>query len=386
MQLDYATIYVMAVTFCVPLAIVLFVAWRGNRAEPALAWWSGTFAVTIVGLSLLGLRGLIPDLITIDFANALVLLGAAFGLVGARAFNGRTTPILLIFLPPGLWAFACRIPEFYDSMSWRVAGYSLIHSAVAAAIAIEFWRGRADRLKSRYMLVGACLLLSAFYASRIVFAYLMPMGEPRQYSDTSIWFALTILGPTIVGAMIAILVVTIAKERVEAEQRYLAEIDPLTLVPNRGATLTRARASIAAPKCRSAAVLLFDLDHFKQINDRYGHPAGDEVLRTFAMVAAGQLREEDIFGRIGGEEFLALLTNADQDGAIAAAERIRAAFSVIRIEGSSARIPATVSIGIAVADETGLDIDLLLGTADKALYRAKESGRNQVHAVRSAAA
>jgi diguanylate cyclase (GGDEF)-like protein len=124
------------------------------------------------------------------------------------------------------------------------------------------------------------------------------------------------------------------------------------------------------------SVLVFDLDHFKAINDKNGHATGDAMLQLFAKTARETLRATDIVGRLGGEEFVALLPSTAVEAAVAA-ERVRAAFAVASIARDGRRIAATVSIGVASASPA-TSIDLLITHADDALYRAKGNGRNRV--------
>ena len=124
------------------------------------------------------------------------------------------------------------------------------------------------------------------------------------------------------------------------------------------------------------SVLAFDLDHFKAINDRSGHATGDAMLQLFAKVARETLRATDIIGRLGGEEFVALLPSTAVEAAIAA-EWVRAAFAVASIVRNGRHIAATVSIGVA-SGSPATAIDLLITRADGALYRAKDNGRNRV--------
>jgi diguanylate cyclase (GGDEF)-like protein len=124
------------------------------------------------------------------------------------------------------------------------------------------------------------------------------------------------------------------------------------------------------------SVLVFDLDHFKAINDKSGHATGDAMLQLFAKIARETLRATDIVGRLGGEEFVALLPSTATEAAVAA-ERVRAAFAVASIVRNGRRIAATVSIGVA-SGSPATAIDLLITRADDALYCAKGNGRNRV--------
>jgi diguanylate cyclase (GGDEF)-like protein len=124
--------------------------------------------------------------------------------------------------------------------------------------------------------------------------------------------------------------------------------------------------------------MLLDLDNFKSINDRFGHAVGDKVLQMFAQIAGNCMRRTDLFGRLGGEEFAALLTDTTRERAMAVAEQIRTAFASATAEVDGRPVVATVSIGIVISYDAVLDISALLAQADHALYRAKDNGRNRV--------
>lgn len=169
-----------------------------------------------------------------------------------------------------------------------------------------------------------------------------------------------------------------------AELRRLASSDPLTGVPNRRHFEECSVQIIAAREAngRAVAVLMVDVDHFKKINDTYGHPAGDEVLKIVARRCRDALRERDLFARFGGEEFIALLAASAVDEIPAAAERLRSAVAAEPILVGSDRISVSVSVGGAIGEALpGGDqrlLEDLIARADEALYEAKTSGRNRV--------
>ena len=132
------------------------------------------------------------------------------------------------------------------------------------------------------------------------------------------------------------------------------------------------------------AALMFDLDHFKVINDRFGHGPGDEVLIAFCRLATAHFRATDLFGRIGGEEFAALLPDTTRRDAHALAERVRASVEAAFHVVEEHAVRTTVSVGIALATDAATDLAGLLKAADTALYRAKEAGRNRVEISRFA--
>jgi len=171
------------------------------------------------------------------------------------------------------------------------------------------------------------------------------------------------------------------RKRMERELERLARCDDLTGCASRRAILERAQVAIerAEAGMGTAALLLLDLDHFKAVNDRHGHAAGDAALCQFVTCVQGQLREGDGLGRLGGEEFVVVLDDADQAGAIAIAERIRAAVAAQAFTvADAATLRLTVSIGVTplrVGDRSSREV---LARADRALYEAKAAGRDCV--------
>jgi diguanylate cyclase (GGDEF)-like protein len=168
-------------------------------------------------------------------------------------------------------------------------------------------------------------------------------------------------------------------ERREAQQRSFAMSDPLTGLMNR-----RAFADLAARMDRrragarsTMALLVLDLDHFKLVNDRFGHEVGDRMLKAFADVSEANVRPSDQLFRMGGEEFCFVLPETSLKEAIEVAERIRGAVAACPVETTSGPASATVSIGIA-ATQFAVDVDVLLAAADAAVYEAKARGRNRV--------
>ncbi len=165
------------------------------------------------------------------------------------------------------------------------------------------------------------------------------------------------------------------------EYRFAASHDSLTGLWNRPAILDALRTELARARREQApvAIALADLDHFKRINDHYGHAAGDQVLREAARRMRSALRLYDPVGRYGGEEFVIVLPGCDTGGALSQAERLRASIGADPMDTSEGRIPVTLSLGVAVgAPADGADAESLLRAADEALYRAKNAGRNRV--------
>ncbi|MDH3760330.1 MAG: GGDEF domain-containing protein [Gammaproteobacteria bacterium] len=168
--------------------------------------------------------------------------------------------------------------------------------------------------------------------------------------------------------------------RIEEKMRNIASYDSLTGLLSRHAFFESANRSISlANRHRAAfAVLIIDLDHFKSINDRFGHPAGDAVLRLFADVVNSVARRSDIVGRLGGEEFAMLLPSTNTSEALDFCQRLHGAIGKAVLKYQNSVIRYTVSIGLTASSIGSLDsIENLLAHADLALYQAKRDGRNQ---------
>jgi diguanylate cyclase (GGDEF)-like protein len=225
--------------------------------------------------------------------------------------------------------------------------------------AYEFWQGRREPLVSRW---PAIFML---FAHGALFLLRTPL-----LSFEALLFTIAI----------AFILLAMAKERTELRHKTAALVDPLTGIANRRAFLEGgsqlARRVDAHP--RPAAVLVIDLGHFKSINDRFGHALGDRVLQVFAETATSNIGPFDLVGRLGGEEFAAVLYDAGKEKALSTAERIRSAFAEVAADVDGRMVAATVSIGVAVSQDGPLDVPAMLALADQALYQAKERGRNRV--------
>lgn len=169
-------------------------------------------------------------------------------------------------------------------------------------------------------------------------------------------------------------------KKTEEELLRLAATDPLTGAFNRRefTSLAERDALRAQRYNRPLAILIFDLDHFKRLNDTYGHAAGDKALQRFTTLCCNALRTVDIFGRWGGEEFVALLPETDADGAAVIAERLRKIVADNSFEFGGHKISFTVSIGVAQYRDTETSIEGPLARADQAIYDAKKAGRNRI--------
>jgi diguanylate cyclase (GGDEF)-like protein len=379
MHLDLGTLSVVTVFITALLGALLVFAGLQNRSVRAPMWWGAAHILNAAGLAFLTSRGATPDFVSVYLANALLLLGYGLTWSGARIFDGRPVRPLLVLLAPAIWLGLCCFPVFSADQHLRVIIVSTTMALFALLTAEEFWRGRDEQLMSRWPTVVVLLAHAAVLLARIPAILLTPgfQGDPIL---NGLSFALLAFGTLLFTVVLAFLQLNMTKERVELKHKINALIDPLSGVANRRAFLDRAKDLLTQQNVdrEPLAVLLFDLDHFKQINDRHGHAVGDAVLQAFAGTATATLGSDVLFARIGGEEFASCIPVGDLDEAYAIADRVRRNFASAAAQFSSERFSPTVSAGVALGCDPHAEIIDLLSVVDRALYRAKELGRNRV--------
>ena len=382
MTLDVPTLLLVTVFIATMAGGLMLVTWLQNRTESALLGWGAAYLCGAVGAALFGGRGQIPDVWSINIANAFMIAAAGLAWAGVRMFDRRPVALWYALVGSAVWLAALSVGEFHQSLYARAALGSTISATYAGLAAWELWRGRRDGLLARRLATCMFAFQCMVFLSRIPMTWFagIPPGGVMHVT----WLPFGIFEALLYTFGSAFLLMTMIKERAEAQHKRAAVIDPLTGVPNRRGFVDRAESVLA--RCREegqpVSVMLFDLDHFKRINDTYGHQAGDNVLVEFCRAAQQTFRPDDIFARLGGEEFVCMLPGTKLQAAFGIAERIRRDFDGVGRGGDAADVHATVSIGVSNSLDAGGDLAALLGAADKALYRAKAKGRNRVEGRR----
>jgi diguanylate cyclase (GGDEF)-like protein len=379
MTLDLHTLFLVTIYVEAILGLLLLFVWAQNLSLRAVGWWGFAHLLRLASIALFGMYGQLPDLITVDLANAMLFTAFAVTWTGARVFDGR--PVEPVYLVTGavLWLLICRLPVLADDNNLRALIASGIITAYTWLAAFEFWRGRDEPLVSRWPAILMLFAHGALFLLRTPMLALLP-GSSGDSLFGSVWMTVLSSESLLLTISDAFILLAMAKERTELRHRTAAMVDPLTGIANRRSFLQdaalAAKRHIGNP--RPAAVLLIDIDRFKSINDSFGHAVGDRVLAMFAEAARKSMRGSDLIGRFGGDEFAAMLLETNREKAIEVAERIRATFSQMTQDVDGHQVSATVSIGLVHCLERTLDIPELLTQADHALYCAKERGRNRV--------
>ena len=384
MNLDVNTLFLVTIYVEAILGLLLLFAWVQNSEIYAVAWWGAAHLLRAGSITLFGMYGQLPDVFTIDLANAILLTSFAVTWTGARIFDGGKPAPVGIVAGAALWLFLSRMPMFDGSLDFRALLSAGIIAAYTWLAVAEFWRGRAEPLVSRLPAVFMLFAHGCLFLLRTPLSALLPWTPANQVFG-SVWLTVLSSEALLFTISIAFIMLAMAKERAEQCHKTAAMVDPLTgLVNRRGFFQESARvARRQAENPQLAAVMLVDLDNFKSINDRFGHAVGDKVLQIFAETAIQTVRPSDFVGRLGGEEFAAVLHNVGRERALVIAERMRSAFAEATSMVDGRAIGATASVGVVLSERSEFDVSELLVQADKALYEAKERGRNRVEVASS---
>ena len=371
----------LAITVFTPAlgGCLLLLSWLQHPRVTALGLWGSGFIIASVATTLIiVLRGTIPDFWSIIVGNA--LLTAAYGILwgGARKLDGKNVSIPLALMGVVFWLIACSISPIYARPEARATVMAAIGIVYTLLVVFELWRGRGEEAW-RWPIMVLLLAHAAAIPIHIPLAGAWTHPDPSDPSDLDL-LTFAIFEGAFVCICAAYLFGGLAKDRIAARYRHASFTDPLTGIANRrGFSHRGERLLMRARFAREPmALILFDLDRFKSINHRYGHITGDEVLVSFCRLATSHLRPNDLFGRIGGEEFASLVPNTGRHDALWVAERVRKAFEASFHTTGQYAFSSTVSVGVAIFDDVQSDLNALLSAADQELYRAKALGRNRV--------
>jgi len=381
MSIHVPTIALTAVLVGVELALGFLLIGRMLGRQRGLGVWSVAAILLSVGGLSWGLYGVVPELLVILLGNGMQYVGFGLLWVGCREFCDKRRllwPVIAGFLPylGALVFFATVVP----STRARVIVFTLGTAPWTLLSAWTFLRAAPPALRTSARITSAVLFIHGSFL--IVRMFLSQPGTSTMDLLRQSWPQALTMFEIYLGSIAALLaLVALLTHRLMVDFTQAARIDELTGVLNRRAVEEEGERALALSEAMhlSSAVLLFDLDDFKAVNDTYGHPAGDAVLRHFSKLVGPALRRSDVFGRYGGEEFLAVLPGTGAAAARAVADWLRRRVAENPIVVNGAPIPQTVSIGVSCGE--GETLHEMIDRADQALYRAKGMGRNRVEAA-----
>ena len=371
-----------AVTLLTSMMVALTATLSGGWREGA--WWALGNLVTTVGYTLTTLDQS-PLWVHGVLGYGLFALGQGLLVAGFRTFAGLPGPVVPVVLITLLGLAGAAVFTFaWPDASARERSSALLSLVLCLWIATWLWRSASPmaRIAAQITALGYGVL-AASVAAWLAWPWLAlvwpALGTP--------WPAPLLAATLLLCGQVCVLAgqVLMLTQRHAGMLAQAAATDTLTGAHNRLGfeELATRRIARAAQSQQPMALLLFDIDNFKNINDSLGHPAGDEVLRRVVRRALRTLRPDDLLGRWGGEEFVALLVGVNAQHAQAAAERLLHNIGARRIKLDGAtKLRVTVSVGLAqglpIPENSGAQLQALVAAADAALYEAKRSGRNQV--------
>jgi diguanylate cyclase (GGDEF)-like protein len=377
MLLDISTLYLVATMMAAMLGGMLLFFGR-QESIPALKWWGTAY---LLGAASVALWTLASDTLGPLLSLAVNAVGfVACGMVwnASRVFHGRGPNLPGLVLGAIAWVAAAvtLAPEAAELRMTIGAGIVAVYAALTAS---ELGSERRRTLQRRWPAIVVPVLHGLVLMLPILFGdFLRPQDAAF---NGGIWLKVFSVELVLYAVGTVFVIFMLVSERAVTVHKTAASMDPLTGMFNRrGFSEASARViEREATAGRPVTVLIFDIDHFKSINDRFGHPAGDEILKLFSTIVINTLRITDLSGRIGGEEFAALLPCSLEEGVLAA-ERVRETFAASGIAVDEGPVDTTVSIGVA-GGPAGTELEVLLASADTALYQAKRGGRNRVEAA-----
>jgi diguanylate cyclase (GGDEF)-like protein len=355
------------------LCVTLFGAWIGSRRDTFLFDWSAGLGSIVLGVVLISVIGRNYDPVLQAASFTTLLTGFGFIYAGSMQFRLGTTHWVKVWAVTGLGVLS-TIGAFV--LGFSGVGTIIANLGIAFLLVLTGWQYWGGRSEAPIAMAASAILYAISAVSFALCGLVIALERqwvltalPTNWAE-SINSIVVIIGLTGIGA----LSLSVNQARISRFHRMEALTDPLTKLLNRRALMDRYTAA-ARPR---TAVVLFDLDHFKSINDSYGHAMGDLVLCHFAEILSTRIRISDVAARVGGEEFCVILHNVDQQMAIKFAEHIRSKTEEKAVTTTKGPIRVTVSVGVAYSAGRGESFNALLERADQALYKAKTGGRNRV--------
>ncbi|MGO8016486.1 GGDEF domain-containing protein [Rhizobium leguminosarum] len=374
MMLDYNSLLLALGVSAACLAVTLMGSWLVRRSETVLLTATIGLVLVVSGIFVYSAYVNTPET-WLGVAN-FVLFHAGFATIwgaGKQFLTGRVSLSAIAIRALAAMVFSV-VPMLsgYDGLAFIADNLAI--ALLLFATARQYWLARAEApapllgITALYTLTAISFVLCA--AVLISDGKLVLGHAPSNWAE-DLSLAVCIAGMTGIGA----LSLALHQWRLAARHRLDAITDPLTGLLNRRALFDQYGAR---PMGTTTAVIVFDIDHFKSVNDRFGHATGDRVLNVFAGELSAHCRTGDTAARLGGEEFVLVLKEIMPGRAELTAERIRRAFEAREIHIDDEVLTCTVSVGVAPGRSKSLDFDTMLSAADKALYVAKRAGRNRV--------
>jgi len=365
---------------CVVLAAALLVFWNNQRQRSYIAVLSAAFALLAIGFTMQFISVQSGGWVSRLFANSMLVFGATTLVVGMLGRVGRRPPVGILSLLVGTTLFGyCWYLLVEPSLVARVMIINFAGGFLVLLLAAELWKAGSRNSIDRFLF----WLLTVWGIQFFVRTALVVAYEGGEIADSNMfasfyWVTLTFSLAFFLLIYAVAIVAAIAID-LQDELRAEAFTDPLSGLLNRRGFNKRLEQALSDARAKGVplALIVVDLDHFKEVNDRFGHDIGDSAIVSFSNCLRDVASSDHVAGRMGGEEFAILLSGADVRMARLFAEGLRTNFAALEVPGLPSGHVLTASFGVALL-KAGEDREDLLKRADRALYRAKSEGRDRV--------
>jgi diguanylate cyclase (GGDEF)-like protein len=384
MELDTRSLIVASLLDSALLGAISLMFAGAQRGTRAIGSWGAAMLVLAAGQLGIALRGVIPDFFSIAVANTTIVYALVLALGSLKLLRGAARGDALGWmLALLLFVLLAIFSEIVPNYRIRVVLISSALSVLFVRLARELRREIPPECRSSYrfteLVMWAVAAMTIARAASTIIEQSSDLLAPGMLRSTTFLLYAGFTTAATLGVM------WIEIQRLERDLIRSARIDGLTGVLNRSTFLEEFGREVSRSEREGSlfSLAIFDLDNFKRLNDRYGHPEGDRALRSVVDSMRATIRRHDLLGRYGGEEFALLMPNTGKETAIRVAERIRGEIDLAGFRIGGERIDLTVSGGVATFQLDGFDWDSLLIAADNALYAAKDAGRNRIVAAGS---
>ena len=387
--MDLRTLFILTVLINIIISFIMAIYWRTQKTYAGFGYWTLANVAMTVTFSLFALKGIAPEFVTVVIANTSAITGSICRYAGVRFFWGAESLPHVRFHQAVVVVCALLLTYYTcidDNIVLRLFAVSLIVSGYFLATARNMIKGATQGYPYEAWTLALLNLVYATLMMGRAFEWLI-FPEARHLLIASSMSTLYFSSILLLEVTTALLFLMLNSQRLaknllqmQGDLEKLAASDMLTGLYNRRkleevctAALTHARVHN-----RPSALLLIDLDHLKQMNDTFGHPAGDALLNTVVKTIRSQLRDQDILGRLGGDEFVVVLPATPEDAAKTFADQIRQSVQCQPFLWEDQEMAMSISVGVAALSDADCNWQDWLKRADTNLYQAKKGGRNQI--------
>lgn len=379
MNLDIRTLFAsMTLLVWVNACVITLIWYYAKSMRNIIGYWSLSQILFGIGTGLVVLRNIIPDSLSIVAANIFLVGGQMAIQEGIARYMGRPAYLLKVTVSALFLHVLLMLTFTYavPSVDFRIIGYSLTASVISIInIRTLYYKCVPLDVPRRFLTVVLCAFILIMFL-RGIFTILK--GNYADLMDSGIMQAVAVLGIIGVYVSVSLCLFWLIVHKLGSEVQLQATTDSLTKIPNRRGLDDFFETLLSNKKEGNIGVIIIDIDKFKQINDQYGHQAGDRYLVALSCIISDNLGSGDAAFRYGGDEFVVVAQDVEYSSLIEVVEQLREKVGKLAVSWQESYIQTTISVGIAIKDYNIESWDEIIQMADEALYKAKSQGGNRI--------